>query len=97
MPNLVEFAAGTAPKSGASAAPPNPQKTGTLFSITFPKSRTATGVTQIPQVSTNLLSWVDTPAPTITGGDATSIEMTASVSATGGKQFLRLLVRRGQP
>ncbi len=97
LANLVELAAGTAPKLGSSAAPPNPQHTGTLFSITYPQSRTATGVTQIPQVSTDLRNWVETPAPAITGGDATTLQMTASVTATGGKQFLRLLVRRGQP
>jgi hypothetical protein len=95
--NLVELAGGSAPKSGSSAAAPNPLKTPTLFSITYPKSRTATGVTQVPQVSADLRNWTEAPAATVTGGDATTLQMTASVSATGGRQFLRLLVRRGQP
>jgi hypothetical protein len=95
--NLVEFATGTGPKDGASAAPPLPVKSGPLFSIRFLQSREAVGVTQIPQVSTDLRTWAETPAPSVTGGDATSVEMTATVNASGGRQFLRLLVRRGQP
>jgi hypothetical protein len=93
LPNLLEYALGTAPDSSASVAAPSvsllPAPSSTL-TLTFTPQRVQ-GLTYIVQASDDLATWTDTTLTGLTPG--TPYTHTDSVTlTTGSKRFLRLKV-----
>lgn len=100
LPNLMEYALGGTPFVNDAALVPamgivNPVGGGNLLTLTWRKSKSASGVVIEPQFSENLVQWSPLVASPTGTEDATSVEFSASLDRNSRpKAFLRLTVKR---
>jgi hypothetical protein len=90
VPNLVEYALGTAPTSPASSARPLPGLSSNRLTLQF-TPQVVSGLTYSIQTSTNLGAWTTTNLAGLTAGKP--FTWTDSVTTTSGpRRFVRLAV-----
>jgi len=102
MSNFLEYALGLPPKADSTAAAPAgrllPGTTGRQLYLTYTRSKKAPDVTVTPQVSVDLIRWVEGPAAletvsVVDGGDFETVTVRDRMpESADSRRFLRLLV-----
>jgi hypothetical protein len=102
LSNFMEYALGLAPKADSAAAAPAgrllPGTTGRQLNLIYTRSKQAPDLTVTPQVSGDLIRWVEGPAAletvsVVDGGDFETITVRDRTAESAFSQrFLRLLV-----
>ena len=92
LANLVEFALGSLPGNAASASPPTSRLNGSHLELTYTSQQS--GVTCIPEVSGDLVTWTTDTTDVTPGGSPAGMKVVRDnvASTASSRRFIRLRV-----